>query len=347
MANILDIKRRIRSVINTRQITKAMKRVSAAKLRRAQERALAARPYAHMLTNVLKSLVSRAEIYDPETGEPRHPLLAQREERNILLIVVTGDKGLAGAFNTNILKSAMQFLREKAGKNIEIETIGRKGRDFLRRRFAMAEPRTVESAEPIRTVVIGEQLGVLNKVDHALASKLAERVIGRYSKGAIDAVYLIFNEFKSVIQQRLVVERILPIVEVGVAQVEVARELTQREKEEAQKAAISAGVGLRSTEGRAIDAAVAGFATAPVDYIYEQSPGELFNDLLPKYVGIQIFHALLESVAAEHAARMTAMESATNNATDMIDSLTLAMNRARQAKITKEIIEIVSGAAAQ
>jgi F-type H+-transporting ATPase subunit gamma len=347
MANILDIKRRIRSVINTRQITKAMKMVSAAKLRRAQERALAARPYAHMLTNVLKSLVSRAEIYDPETGEPRHPLLAQREERNILLIVVTGDKGLAGAFNTNILKSAMQFLREKAGKNIEIETIGRKGRDFLRRRFAMAEPRTVESAEPIRTVVIGEQLGVLNKVDHALASKLAERVIGRYSKGAIDAVYLIFNEFKSVIQQRLVVERILPIVEVGVAQVEVARELTQREKEEAQKAAISAGVGLRSTEGRAIDAAVAGFATAPVDYIYEQSPGELFNDLLPKYVGIQIFHALLESVAAEHAARMTAMESATNNATDMIDSLTLAMNRARQAKITKEIIEIVSGAAAQ
>jgi F-type H+-transporting ATPase subunit gamma len=347
MANILDIKRRIRSVINTRQITKAMKMVSAAKLRRAQDRALAARPYAQMLTNVLKSLVSRAEIYDPETGEPRHPLLAQREERNVLLIVVTGDKGLAGAFNTNILKSAMQFLREKAGKNIEIETIGRKGRDFLRRRFAMAEPRTVESAEPIRTVVIGEQVGVLNKVDHALASKLAERVIERYSEGAIDAVYLIFNEFKSVIQQRLVVERILPIIEVGVAQVEVARELTQREKEEAQKAAISAGVGLRSTEGGAIEAAAAGFATSPVDYIYEQSPGELFNDLLPKYVGIQIFHALLESVAAEHAARMTAMESATNNATDMIDSLTLAMNRARQAKITKEIIEIVSGAAAQ
>jgi F-type H+-transporting ATPase subunit gamma len=347
MTNILDIKRRIRSVINTRQITKAMKMVSAAKLRRAQDRALAARPYAQMLTNVLKSLVSRAEIYDPETGEPRHPLLAQREERNVLLIVVTGDKGLAGAFNTNILKSAMQFLREKAGKNIEIETIGRKGRDFLRRRFAMAEPRTVESAEPIRTVVIGEQVGVLNKVDHALASKLAERVIERYSEGAMDAVYLIFNEFKSVIQQRLVVERILPIIEVGVAQVEVARELTQREKEEAQKAAISAGVGLRSTEGHAIDAAAAGFASAPVDYIYEQSPGELFNDLLPKYVGIQIFHALLESVAAEHAARMTAMESATNNATDMIDSLTLAMNRARQAKITKEIIEIVSGAAAQ
>src|SRR5205807_3401585 len=347
MPNILDIRRRIRSVINTRQITKAMKMVSAAKLRRAQDRALAARPYAQMLMNVLKSQVSRAEIYDPETGEPKHPLLAQRPEQNVLLIVVTGDKGLAGAFNTNILKAAMQFLGEKPGKNIEIETIGRKGRDFLRRRFPMAEPRSAESTEPPRTTVIGEQIGVLNKVDHALASKLAERVIARYAEGSVDAVYLIFNEFKSVIQQRLVVERVLPIVEVGVAQVEVAREFTQREKEEAQKAAISAGVGMRSTEGRAIDKAAAGFATAPVDYIYEQPPAELFNDLLPKYVGIQIFHALLESVAAEHAARMTAMESATNNATDMIDSLTLAMNRVRQAKITKEIIEIVSGAAAQ
>src|SRR5215469_15548077 len=347
MPNILDIRRRIRSVINTRQITKAMKMVSAAKLRRAQDRALAARPYAQMLTNVLKSLVSRAEIYDPETGEPRHPLLAQRPEQNILLIVVTGDKGLAGAFNTNILKSTMQFVGEKAGKNIEIEAIGRKGRDFLRRRFPTAEPRSAESTEAPRTTIIGERVGVLNKVDHALASEVAERVIRRYADGEIDAVYLIYNEFKSVIQQRLVVERVLPIVEIGVTQQQVARELTQKEKEEAQKAAISAGVGMRSSERREIDAAAAKFATAPVDYIYEQPPGELFNDLLPKYVGIQIFHALLESVAAEHAARMTAMESATNNATDMIDSLTLAMNRVRQAKITKEIIEIVSGAAAQ
>src|SRR5215468_9762901 len=172
MANLLDIRRRIRSVINTRQITKAMKMVSAAKLRRAQDRALAARPYAQMLTNVLKSLVSRAEIYDPETGEPRHPLLAQRPEQNILLIVVTGDKGLAGAFNTNILKSTMQFLSEKAGKNIEIEAIGRKGRDFLRRRFPTAEPRKVESTEAARTTIIGERIGVLNKVDHALASEV-------------------------------------------------------------------------------------------------------------------------------------------------------------------------------
>jgi F-type H+-transporting ATPase subunit gamma len=347
MANILDIKRRIRSVINTRQITKAMKMVSAAKLRRAQDRALAARPYAQMLTNVLKSLVSRAEIYDPETGEPRHPLLAQRPEQNVLVIVVSGDKGLAGAFNTNILKASMQFLGEKAGKNIEIETIGRKGRDFLRRRFPMAEPRTAESERAPSITVIGEQVGVLNKVDHALATRLADRVIARYAEGSIDAVYIIFNEFKSVIQQRLVVERVLPIVEVGITEKQVARELTQHEKEKAQKAAISAGVGMRSSEQREIDRAASEFATAPVDYIYEQSPAELFNDLLPKYVGIQIFHALLESVAAEHAARMTAMESATNNATDMIDSLTLAMNRARQAKITKEIIEIVSGAAAQ
>src|SRR5690348_16387994 len=142
MANILDIRRRIRSVTNTRQITKAMNMVSAAKLRRAQERALAARPYAQMLTNILKSLISRAEIYDPETGKPHHPLLGQRDERNILLIVVTGDKGLAGAFNTNILKAAMRFLESKRGRNVEIETIGRKGRDFLRRRFPSMQPRT-------------------------------------------------------------------------------------------------------------------------------------------------------------------------------------------------------------
>ena len=347
MANILDIKRRIRSVINTRQITKAMKMVSAAKLRRAQERALSARPYAQMLTSVLKSLVSRAEIYDPETGEPRHPLLAQRPETNILLIVVTGDKGLAGAFNSNILKAAMQFIADKADRGIEIEAIGRKGRDFLRRRFPSAERSRARYPEGPRVVLTGERVGVLNKVDHALAREIAEQVIERYSMGEIDGVYLVFNEFKSVIQQRLVVERALPIVEIGVTEVERARELTLKEKEEAKKAAIAAGVGVRPSTTRAIEEAAAQFAAAPVDYIYEQPALELFRDLLPKYVAIQIFHALLESVAAEHAARMTAMESATNNATDMIDSLTLAMNRARQAKITKEIIEIVSGAAAQ
>ncbi len=347
MPNILDIRRRIRSVTNTRQITKAMKMVSAAKLRRTQERALAARPYAQMLTNVLKSLVSRAEIYDPETGEPRHPLLARRPEQNVLLIVVTGDKGLAGAFNTNILKAAARFIATKADKNLEIETIGRKGRDFLRRRFRAAEPRKADSREQAETTIVGEQIGVLNKIEYALASELAERVVERYSREEIDSVYLLYNEFKSVIAQRLIVEQILPIEQIGVAEVKQAEGMTEQERDRALEAAKDAGVGIRPADTREIDSAAAKFATAPVDYIYEQSPEELFRSLLPKYVAIQVFRALQESVAAEHAARMTAMDAATNNATDMIDSLTLAMNRARQAKITKEIIEIVSGAAAQ
>jgi F-type H+-transporting ATPase subunit gamma len=346
MANILDIRRRIRSVINTRQITKAMKMVSAAKLRRAQERALAARPYAQMLTNVLKSIVSRTEIYDPETGEPKHPLLAERPEQNVLLIVVTGDKGLAGAFNTSILKAAARFLESETGKNIEIEAIGRKGRDFLRRRYPTAPPRTSESSEQARTTLIGEHIGVLNKVEYAAAGELADRVIERYAHEEIDSVYLLYNEFKSVIAQRLVVEKILPIEHVGEASVAQAEEMNLREKERALEAAKGAGVGIRPPDTTAMDEAARKFATAPVDYIYEQSPEELFRSLLPKYVGVQVFRALLESVAAEHAARMTAMDAATSNATDMIDSLTLVMNRARQAKITKEIIEIVSGAAA-
>src|ERR1700758_1889361 len=215
MPNILDIRRRIRSVINTRQITKAMKMVSAAKLRRAQDRALAARPYAQMLTNVLKSLVSRAEMYDPETGEPRHPLLAQRPEENVFLIVVTGDKGLAGAFNTNILKAATKFLESKQGKNVEIEAIGRKGRDFLKRRYKSAPPRPIDSQESAGTTIVGEQIGVLGKLGYELVSEFAERVIDRYREQAIDSVYLLYNEFKSVISQRLVVERVLPIEEVG------------------------------------------------------------------------------------------------------------------------------------
>jgi F-type H+-transporting ATPase subunit gamma len=347
MPNILDIRRRIRSVTNTRQITKAMKMVSAAKLRRAQERALAARPYAQMLTNVLKSLVSRAEIYDPETGEPRHPLLARRSEKNVLLIVVTGDKGLAGAFNTNILKAAARFIATKADKNLEIETIGRKGRDFLRRRYRTGDPATADSHEHREPTIVGEQIGIFNKIDYALASELAERVIDRYAKEEVDSVYLVYNEFKSVIAQRLVVEQVLPIEQIGVAEVKLAEAMTEEERDRALEAAKGAGVGLRPADTRDVDAAAAKFATAPVDYIYEQSPQELFRSLLPKYVAIQVFRGLQESVAAEHAARMTAMDAATNNATDMIDSLTLAMNRARQAKITKEIIEIVSGAAAQ
>ena len=346
MANILDIRRRIRSVRNTRQITKAMKMVSAARLRRAQERALAARPYARMLTNVLQSLVTRAEIYDPETGEPRHPLLARREENNILMLVVTGDRGLAGAFNTNILKTTMSFLEGKSGKNVDLETIGRKGRDFLRRRFPYLteKPTGDERVGPVE--IVGEKIGIFGKLSHEDAQEIAERAIERYTKGEIDAVYVAFNEFKSVIAQRLVVEQILPIKEIGREEILQAEAMTEEHRKRAGEAARTAGVSTAEAETHEIDQRAAQFATAQVDYIYEQPASELFNSLLPKYVGIQIFRALLESIAAEHAARMTAMDSATNNASDMIDSLTLAMNRVRQAKITKEIIEVVSGAAA-
>jgi F-type H+-transporting ATPase subunit gamma len=358
MPNILDIRRRIRSVINTRQITRAMKMVSAAKLRRAQERALAARPYARMLTDVLKSLVARAEIHDPDTGEPKHPLLAERPEKNILLIVVTGDKGLAGAFNANITKAALRFLDVKAGRNVDLEAVGRKGRDFLRRRFPAAQVQTRSLAELAESIesepppgersaavqITGEHIGILGKLEFAQASALAANVIERYCREQIDAVYMVFNEFKSVIAQRLIVEQILPIAKIGEQAVRLAEELSEEEKKRAKEAAESAGVGMRSTEGQAEAGWQVG--SSQVDYIYEQPPEQLFDDLLPKYVSIEIFRALLESVAAEHAARMTAMDSATSNATDMIDSLTLAMNRARQAKITKEIIEIVSGAAA-
>jgi F-type H+-transporting ATPase subunit gamma len=263
MANILDIRRRIRSVINTRQITKAMKMVSAAKLRRTQDRALAARPYAQMLTNVLKSLVSRVEIYDPETGEPKHPLLAQREEKNILLVVVTGDKGLAGAFNANIIKAASRFIESKAGKNIDIETVGRKGRDFLRRRYPAAAVQTRslaeedEGLEPERESakeraaaiqITGEHIGILGKVEFSQASRLAEAVVARYQREEIDSVYVAFNEFKSVIAQRLVVEQILPIEQIGEAAVRQAEELSEEERKRAKAAAISAGVGMRKAD---------------------------------------------------------------------------------------------------
>ena len=367
MANILDIRRRIRSVVNTRQITKAMKTVSAAKLRRAQEGALAARPYSRMLTNVLKSLISRADVYDPLTGDPRHPLLAERPEKNILLIVVTGDKGLAGAFNTNILKMVSRFIESKPDRNIDVECIGRKGRDFMRRRYPLAPERTsgdgatadgATGASPVTpdtevappraglVQIAGEYVGVLSKVDHNFANTLSQSVIARYTRGEIDAVYILFNEFKSVIAQRLVAERLLPIKEIGEVDIQMAEEPSVEERKKRIEAAKSAGVGLRPTDTKAVDEAAARFGALPVDYIYEQKPERLFQGILAKYIGIQIFHALLESVAAEHAARMTAMDAATINASDMIDSLTLIMNRARQAKITKEIIEIVSGAAA-
>src|SRR5579883_855228 len=343
MANVLDLRRRIRSVRSTRQITKAMKMVSAAKLRRAQDRALAARPYAQMLNNVLKSLVSRAEIYDPETGQPKHPLLMRRAENRVLLIVVTGDKGLAGAFNANILKAARRFMDEKPGKTIGVLSIGRKGREYYRRRFPVVELGQERQGE---TQVLSEQVEYLGHMNYDEANRVSKYVIDAYTKEEIDSVYLIYNEFKSVISQRLVVEQVLPIEQVAETTVVHVEAPAPGERKQQLEAAVTAGVSPKAADTREIDRRAAEFGTAQVDYIYEQSPTELFRSLLPKYVSIQIFRAALESMAAEHAARMTAMDAATNNANDMIDSLTLSMNRVRQASITKEIIEIVSGAAA-
>jgi len=344
MANVLDIRRRIRSVKNTLQITKAMKMVSAAKLRRAQERALSARPYEQMLTNVLRSLVSRAELYDPETGEPRHPLLAKREEKNVLLIVVTGDKGLAGAFNTNINKAALRFLDSKVGKDVDIICIGRKGRDFLRRRFPSGRPGE-DRAGAVQ--IVDERVNILGHLRFEEASEIAENVIDRFTEGEIDSVYLLYNEFKSVIAQRLVVDIILPIGEIGVHDAATILEQTEEERQRAARAAEGAGVSAFGADTSEVDRRAAEFATAQVDYIYEQPPDELFRALLPRYIGGEVYRAMMESWAAFNAAQMTAMDAATSNASDMIDRLTLVMNRVRQAKITKEIIEIVSGAAAQ
>jgi F-type H+-transporting ATPase subunit gamma len=342
MANLLDIRRRIRSVKNTRQITKAMQMVSAAKLRRAQERALAARPFAQMLTNVLKSLVTRAEIYDPVTGEARHPLLVRRPEKNVLVIVVSGEKGLAGAFNANSLKAATKFIASKEGKNIDIISISRKSRDYFRRRYVVAEGEARKA--PIQ--IVDEYVGVINRTPFATARDIAEKVVKLYSDGAVDSVHIVYNEFKSVIAQRLVIDEILPIGKIGEEKHEVAEAISEEERKRRIDAALHAGAGLKGADTSEMDKKAAAFATSQVDYIYEQPPEELFQSLLPRYISVQLFRAMLESEAAEHAARMTAMDSATNNASDMIDALTLAMNRVRQAKITKEIIEIVSGAAA-
>ncbi|MGE0405004.1 MAG: F0F1 ATP synthase subunit gamma [Candidatus Korobacteraceae bacterium] len=355
MPNVLDIRRRIRSVRNTRQITKAMKMISAARLRRAQERALAARPYAQMLTNVLKSLVSRTETHDGDNDQPRHPLLARRAEKTALLVVVTGDRGLAGAFNANILKAAMRFIESRPDINIDIEAVGRKGRDFLRRRFPIERLSAAEADADIpqtapersaRVRIVGEHVNILTKLEFAYVSRLVESIVQRYQQGEVDSVYVLHNEFKSVIAQRLVIDEVLPIEQIGEQDLHLTEELTSEQKKRAIEAAAGTGVKVRAADTSEIDQQAAQFATAPVDYIYEQPPDELFRSLLPKYVTLHIFGALLESIAAEHAARMTAMDAATNNASDMIDALTLTMNRARQAAITKEIIEIVSGAAA-
>ncbi|WP_446745846.1 F0F1 ATP synthase subunit gamma [Silvibacterium acidisoli] len=359
MANVLDLRRRIRSVKNTRQITKAMKMVAAAKLRRAQERALASRPYSAMLAGVLESLKRRIEIHDPFTGDLRHPLLETREEKRILVVVVSGDKGFAGGFNANIVKATTQFLNKNGKKEIDIEAIGRKARDQFRRMYRDAEiPQASgdEHAElpqrhrsgPIENY--GDHTGILNKIEFEQVRELGEDIVARYSRAEIDAVYIVYNEFKSVILQRVVVEKVLPIIEFGQRQVADSQELSAQDRTDAAKAAATSGVSVREGEPEAnakeFEEEAKKFGTAETDYIYEQSPEDIFNAILPRYITSQLYHAMLESVAAEQAARMTAMDSATNNASEMIDSLTLTMNRVRQAAITKEIIEIVSGASA-
>jgi F-type H+-transporting ATPase subunit gamma len=285
MPNLIDIRRRIRSVKNTQQITKAMKMVSAAKLRRAQDRVVQSRPYGGMLRSVLANVAAAAAL-DDMAGE--NELLARREERNVLLVVISGDKGLAGAFNTNLIKGAQHFMHERPGASVRLELIGRKGRDFFRKR---------------RAAITGDSVGLANKPAYADTAAIARRAMDLYRRAEIDAVYIIYNEFKSVATQKLTVAQVLPVE-------------------------LPAGGG------------------GAAEYIFEQPPAQMLEALLPRYVEMEFFHALIESSAAEHAARMTAMEAATSNAGEMIDKLTLFLNRVRQASITKEIIEVVSGAAA-
>jgi F-type H+-transporting ATPase subunit gamma len=284
MPSLIDLRRRIRSVKSTQQVTKAMKMVSAAKLRRAQERVIAARPYAAMFGRILGDLA--AAVAGDETAEG-HPLLARRPENRILLVLVTADRGLAGAFNTNLLKASHHFIVEHAPATVQMNLIGRKGRDYWRKRGAS---------------VMAERTGISEKptFDHAVA--VAKEIAGTFERNETDAVYLLFNEFKSVLSQKLTLARLLPV------------ELPVR--------------------------------SSSVDFIYEQPPAELLASLLPRFVEISIYQAMLESAAAELAARMTAMEAATSNAGEMIDKLTLYMNRVRQASITNQLIEVVSGATA-
>ncbi|MGC9158118.1 MAG: F0F1 ATP synthase subunit gamma [Terracidiphilus sp.] len=355
MANVLDLRRRIRSVTNTRQITKAMKMVSAAKLRRAQERAISARPYARMITSVLESLTRRIDTFDPVTHNLRHPLFVTRPEKRVLLIVVSGDKGFAGAFNANIFKTAFQFISGNPDKQIDIEAVGRKGRDLMRRHFPLAvytekteasgsSTRVRERKAPVE--ITGDHPGMLLKLEQSRVQALAENLVDRYAHEEIDAAYIVYNEFKSVISQRLVVEKLLPLMKIGIPQITGTTEPTTKEKERAAEAALSAGIEIEPVDTAEAEEEARKFGTAQVDYIYDQPSEELFAGLIPQYVASMLYHAMTESVAAEHAARMTAMDSATSNASEMIDALTLHMNRVRQAAITKEIIEIVSGAAA-
>lgn len=328
--------------------------VAAAKLRRSQERAFAARPYARMIASVLASLVRRVDIYDPDTGEAKHSLLKVRPEKRVTIVVITGDKGFAGPFNANVLKAMHRFIDERTDVDVDLEIVGRKGIGVLRRSYPLAsnaEGEQLAQSSQMRThkarvEIIGERAGMLDKLSFEKAADLSRTLVDRYAAQETDAVYLVFNEFQSVIAQRIVVERILPIIEVGKPDIAVATEMEREEREEMARAAQSAGVSLETEDTRQADEEASKFGTAQVDYIYEESPSELLGALLPRYISTQLYHAMLESVAAEQAARMTAMDAATNNASDMIDAYTLTMNRLRQAAITKEIIEIVSGAAA-
>ena len=292
MPTLLDFRRRIRSVKNTQQITRAMKFIAAARLRRAQETAVSLRPYAVGIREILRSAMSRIE--NPE----QFPMLAQRPEEKILVLVTSGERGLAGAFNANVLRQAFDFLREKSDKSVEVITIAKKGRDAFRKRSWK---------------IVGEYVDVTSKADLGKAREIAAEVMKIYESGGADSVYLIYNEFKNVMMQTLRVEKLLPL------------EREALDKHEKGAPPESAG--------------------PQVDYIYEQPAADIFNKLVPRYVEMQIFRMLAESSAAEHAARMTAMESATSNASDVIDALTLHMNKVRQAAITREIIEVVSGAA--
>jgi len=293
MANLIDIRRRIRSVKNTQQITKAVKMVAASKLRRSQDRAVATRPYASTLEAILRAVTAR--IASREDGAPLHPLLATRDEKNVVVVVVSGDKGLAGGFNTNVNRAAGAFLREAPGRGIAsvgLVALGKKANDFWKRR-------------PVE--ILQAQAG-LAALGAAPAGEIARALAARFVSGETDAVYVISNEFKSAISQVVRTKRLLPIALESAANV-------------------ANGVG-------------------GVDYLYEPSPEEILGTLLPRFLEFQMYRVILESQAAFFAAQMTAMDSATKNAGDMIDSLTLTYNRARQARITKELIEIVSGAAA-
>lgn len=306
MATLLDYRRRIRSVKNTQQITRAMKFVAASKLRRAQEGVFAARPYAREILRVLRSAMARIE-------SPSHPLMERRPEENLLALLLTGDKGLCGPFNTNVLRQAAKFIREHGGQHIRWIAVGRRGRDALRKRGAE---------------IAAEYLNVSLKVEYRHAKEIGALVAELYSTGQVDAVYTIYNEFKSVLVQRLQTEKLLPIDPETFAPV----------KAEMAEAISAAQAGaLPTTPAVALGISL-------VNYIYEQPATQIFKDLVPRYLDAMIFRVLLESSAAEHGARMAAMDSATNNAAELIDGLTLEMNKIRQASITREIIEVVSGA---